>query len=299
MLLISRSVNQSVRPSAWEGQRHTGSASRSEPRYGSLVSTPPSKLPIGEARVNEAAATLRTPNQGGSSAAVLPRFVAWHSGPLPQDLALASGLDRDTLAQLQAQGLPTPVYRGASPAELGPLDPRLSVEEVQGLSVLAWAGGIALGLGGMTLAVGSLLFVAAFGPLAVLGGLAMGVVGPALGGLLVTKAHRSRSAKSRALRIAAQSKDPTPLQQRVRALALKLRGVDLPQIAERDLLAALSDLYSDLSERPNQARIQELEGAVAAVEDLLAPTAQAGQKSDPEAVLRLAQAAHQARGETR
>lgn len=263
------------------------------------MSTPPSKLPLGEARVNEAAAPLRTPDQGGGSAPVLPRLVAWHHGPLPQDLALASGLDRDTLAQLQAQGLPVPVFRGSSQAELGAQDPRLSVEEVRGLNILAWAGGIGLGMGGMALAVGSLLLVGAFGPIAVLAGLALGVAGPALGSLLVTKAHRTHSAQKRALRLAAQSKDLTPLQVRVRALALKLRGVDLPEIAERDLFEALADLHADLSERPNQARIQELEDAVTAVEGLLAPSPQAGQKSDAQAVLRLAQAAHQARGETR
>jgi hypothetical protein len=214
-------------------------------------------------------------------------------------LALASGLDRDTLAQLQAQGLPVPVFRGSSQAELGAQDPRLSVEEVRGLNILAWAGGIGLGMGGMALAVGGLLLVGAFGPIAVLAGLALGVAGPALGSLLVTKAHRTHSAQKRALRLAAQSKDLTPLQVRVRALALKLRGVDLPEIAERDLFEALADLHADLSERPNQARIQELEDADTAVEGLLAPSPQAGQKSDAQAVLRLAQAAHQARGETR
>lgn len=262
------------------------------------MKTPPSKLPIGEARVNEAKAPLRTPSAAASSASALPRYVAWHPGPLPQDLALASGLDQSTLLALRTQGLPTPVSRAGSREQLL-ADPRLQIEEVKGLNLLAWIGGIGLGLAGMAAAAFSLFLVPALGPAVLLAGLAMGLAGPALGGWLVARTHKSRSAQTRALRIAAQSKALTPLQERVRALAIQLRGVDLPEIAERDLLSALVDLSADLSERPDQARIGELEQAVLAVEGLLAPSPSAGQKSDPQAVLRLAQAAHQARGETR
>jgi hypothetical protein len=261
------------------------------------VSTPPSKLPISEARVNEANAPLRTPSQGAGVGSVLPRFVAWHPNPLPLDLALASGLERSTLANLEEQGLPIPVHSGSSQTELGD-DPRLAIEEVKGMNFLAWAAGISLGLLGTALGASSLLFVAASGPLVLIVGLALGLAGPAAGGFLVARAHKSRSAKTRALRIAAQSKAPTPLQERVRALAISLRRVDLPEIAERDLIQALIDLNADLSARPNQARTAELDAAVSAVEGLLASSPEAGQVSDPKAVLLLVQAAHQARGET-
>ena len=262
------------------------------------MSTPPSKLPIGEARVNEAKAPLRTPSLGAGTRSALPRFVAWHPSPPPPDLALASGLDSHTLEQLQGQGLPVPVHSGGSRADLGD-DPRLAIREVKGMKVLAWLAGISLGVLGMALGASSLFFVGTNGALALLLGLAFGLAGPAAGGLLVARTHKGRSEEARALRIAAQSKAPTPLQERVRVLALSLRRVDLPEIAQRDLIQALIDLNSDLSARPNQDRIAELGAAVSAVEGLLAPSMEASQKSDPKAVLRMAQAAHKARGETR
>ena len=191
-----------------------------------------------------------------------------------------------------------PVHRGGSRSELGD-DPRLSIKEVKGLKVLAWLAGISLGVIGMVLGASSLLFVGSTGALALVLGLAFGLAGPAAGGLLVARTHRGRSAETRALRIAAQSKAPTPLQERVRVLAISLRRVDLPAIAQQDLIQALADLNTDLSARPNQDRIAELDAAVSAVEGLLAPRMDAGQRSDPKAVLRMAQAAHQARSETR
>lgn len=262
------------------------------------MTTPSNKLPIGEARVNEAKAPLKAPSPTPGSAP-LPRYVAWFQGPtLPADLALLSGLDAATLSELSKAGLPIPVLRGASKAALGASDPRLQVAEFKGLGAGAWIASAGMGLLGMVLGAASLLFVPAVGPVALFAGLALGVAGPALGAVNLTRAMRGPSAQRSALKLAAQSAPLTVLQLRVQQLALRLSQIDLPQIAESDLLNALADLNQDLSTDPEPARLEELEHAIQAVEDLLAPKAQA-QKSDPQAVLNLARAAHQARKETR
>lgn len=260
------------------------------------MSTPPSKLPIGEAHVREDRAPLRAPSP---ASAPLPRYVAWHPGPeLPAELALLSGLDPATLRALSQAGLPIPVQRGATRAELRTTDPRLQIAEVKGLGAGAWITSVGMGLVGMILGAASLFFVPAVGPVALFAGLALGVAGPALGAVNLTRAMRGPSTQRRALQIAAQSKALSPLQLRVQELARRLGQIDLPQIAESDLLSALADLNGDLSADPSSERLVELEQAIDAVEALLAPKPNA-QKSDPQAVLRLARAAHQARKETR